>query len=155
MDLKVMEVFSFTFYTLVQSFINLAGDRTCMLLCRGGGMRIIFKTPFSFSFHHWILRTECRLQGLLPGIAILSYHKVVVALRVCFSKATEKLPVSMEQEMQKEYCPSSFISIHRMLPSHLSVMMPSFKILKQWSCLGLNLHLPKWCNLFSLWSSQL
>lgn len=133
MDLKVIEVFSFTFYTLVQSFINLAGGRTHMLLCRGGGMRIIFKTPFSFSFHHWILRTECRLQGLVPGTAILSYHKVVVALRVCFSKATEKLPVSMEQEMQKEYCPSSFNSIHRMLPSHTFL---------------------SWCHLLRYWSSE-
>lgn len=75
-----------------------------MLLCRGVGMRIIFKTPFFFCFvlfHHWILRIECRLQGLAAGTAIFSYHKVVVALRACFSKAAETLPVSKEQEMKK------------------------------------------------------
>lgn len=102
MDLKVMKVF--TFYTLVQSFIYLAGGRTRMLLCRGVGMKIVFKTPFFFFFFVPPLDSEdqCRLQGLAAGTAIWSYHKVVVVLRACVSKAAETLPVSMEQEIQKK-----------------------------------------------------
>lgn len=76
-----------------------------------------FQDSIFFLFHHWILRIECRLQGLAAGAAILSYHKVVVVLRVCFSKATETLPVSTEQEIQKNTVLASF-PYHRMLPSH-------------------------------------
>lgn len=61
-----------------------------------------FQDSIFLLFHHWILRIECRLQGLATGTAIFSYHKVVVALRTCFSKAAETWPVSMEQEIQKK-----------------------------------------------------